>query len=73
VVTDLWAAVSKITAPALYIIGGRSTIVPAETQERLRKTLPRIRIVTIPDVGHYPTDEEPADVLALVDAFLSSR
>lgn len=73
VVADLWAAVSKITAPALYIIGGRSTIVPVETQERLRKTLPRIRIVTIPDVGHYPTDEKPADVLALVDAFLSSR
>ena len=60
--TDLWAAVSKVTAPALYIIGGRSTIVPAETQERLRKTLPRVRIVTIPDVGHYPTDEKPAEV-----------
>jgi pimeloyl-ACP methyl ester carboxylesterase len=71
--TDLWAAVSKITAPALYIIGGRSTIVPAETQERLRKTLPRVRIVTIPDVGHYPTDEKPADVLMLVDSFLASR
>ena len=70
--TDLWAAVSKIVAPALYIIGGRSTIVPAETQERLRKTLPRVRIVTIPDVGHYPTDEKPAEVLALVDSFLMS-
>jgi pimeloyl-ACP methyl ester carboxylesterase len=73
VVTDLWATISTISAPALYIIGGRSAIVPAETQDRLRKTLPRVRVVTIADVGHYPTDEKPADVLALVDAFLASR
>jgi pimeloyl-ACP methyl ester carboxylesterase len=73
VVTDLWATVSKIRMPALYIIGGRSTIVPADTQERLRRTLPNVRIVTIPDVGHYPSDEKPADVLALVDSFLAAR
>ena len=73
VVTDLWPAVSKITVPALYIIGGRSTIVPAETQEKLRTTLPRVRIVTIPDTGHYPNEEKPAEVLAVVDSFISAR
>jgi pimeloyl-ACP methyl ester carboxylesterase len=73
VVTDLWAAVSKISMPALYIIGGRSAIVPAETQEKLRATLPRVRIVTIPDTGHYPSEDKPAEVLALVDSFLASR
>lgn len=71
VVTDLWAPISKITAPALYIIGGRSTIVPLETQERLKKTLPKVEVVTIPGVGHYPSDEKPSEVLAIVDAFLS--
>lgn len=73
VVTDLWDSVSRITAPALYIIGGRSTIVPAETQERLKKTLPRVRLVTIPGVGHYPSDEKADEVLSLVDAFLQER
>jgi len=73
VVTDLWAAVSKVTVPALYIIGGRSTIVPAETQAKLRATLPRVRIVTIPDTGHYPSEDKPAEVLALIDSFLASR
>jgi pimeloyl-ACP methyl ester carboxylesterase len=72
VVTDLWPVISKITAPALYIIGGRSTIVPSETQERLRTTLPRVQIVTIPDTGHYPSEEKPADVLAVIDSFLST-
>ncbi len=71
VVTDLWRFVSRITAPALYIIGGRSNIVPVETQEQLKKTLPRVQIVTIPGTGHYPSDERPADVLALIDGFLA--
>ena len=70
--TDLWRFVSRITSPALYIIGGASTIVPPETQERLRKTLPRVRIVTIPGAGHYPSEERPAETLALIDEFLST-
>ena len=73
VVTDLWAPVSRITVPALYIIGGRSNIVPAETQEKLRATLPRVRIVTIPDAGHYPSEEKPPEVLTVIDSFLASR
>ena len=73
VVTDLWRFVSQITSPALYIIGGASTIVPAETQERLKKTLPRVRIVTIPGTGHYPSEERTAETLALIDEFLSAR
>lgn len=73
VVTDLWPIVSKISVPALYLIGGRSAIVPAETQARLRSTLPNVRIVTVPDTGHYPSEEKPADVLAIVDSFLAAR
>ena len=73
VVTDLWRFVSRITSPALYIIGGASTIVPAETQERLKTTLPRVRIVTIPGAGHYPSEERTAETLALIDEFLSAR
>lgn len=73
VVTDLWRFVSQITSPALYIIGGASTIVPAETQERLEKTLPRVRVVTIPGTGHYPSEERTAETLTLIDDFLSAR
>ena len=71
--TELWRFVSRITSPALYIIGGASTIVPPETQEQLKKTLPRVRIVTIPGTGHYPSEERPAETLAVIDEFLSAR
>jgi pimeloyl-ACP methyl ester carboxylesterase len=72
VATDLWESVRNIRAPILYVIGGRSTIVPAETQEKLKATLPRVTIATIPGVGHYPSDEKPAEFLAIVDTFLGS-
>jgi N-formylmaleamate deformylase len=68
--TELWETVSRIKAPILYILGGASSIVPPDTQDRLRKTLPQARIVTMLGLGHYPSDEKPGDFLAIVDQFL---
>ena len=71
--TELWRYVREIKAPILYVLGGRSTIVPAATQDALRQALPQVQIVTMPGLGHYPSDEKPAEFLAIVDAFLKSR
>lgn len=71
--TDLWQYVRNIRAPILYVLGGRSKIVPLETQDQLRTTLPRVEIVTIPETGHYPSDEKPAEFLAIVDRFLGRQ
>jgi esterase len=70
VATDLWRFVRNIKSPILYIIGGRSNIVPVETQNELRKTLPNAQLITIPDVGHYPSDEKTDEVVAIVNRFL---
>jgi pimeloyl-ACP methyl ester carboxylesterase len=70
--TELWRYVSRITAPTIYILGGKSTIVPAETQRRLKETLPKCEIVVMPGLGHYPGVESPAEFLAIVDRFLAS-
>jgi pimeloyl-ACP methyl ester carboxylesterase len=71
--TDLWRFVRQIKSPALYVLGGRSTIVAPATQDELKKTRPRVSIITLDGLGHYPSDEKPAEVLSLVDAFLRSR
>jgi esterase len=68
--TELWRSVRQITAPILYVLGGRSTIVPAATQEELKKALPQVRIMTMPGLGHYPSDEKPDEFVRIVDAFL---
>jgi esterase len=69
--TELWRYVSRITAPTIYILGGKSTIVPAATQRRLKETLPQCEIVVMPGLGHYPDVESPADFVAIVDRFLA--
>jgi len=67
--TELWDTVSKIRAPALYVIGGGSRIVPPETQERLKQTLPDCRVVVMPGLGHYPSEEDTAGLMKIVSEF----
>jgi pimeloyl-ACP methyl ester carboxylesterase len=69
--TELWSTVRRIKAPIIYILGGASTIVPVETQREITAALPQAQIVTLPNLGHYPSDEQPAEFLAIVDRFLA--
>ncbi len=71
--TDLWSSVRRITSPTIYVLGGKSTIVPAETQQELKKTLRDCEIVTMPGLGHYPDVEDPPGFLAIADRFLSRK
>lgn len=71
--TEIWRFVKQIKAPIIYILGGASTIVPPETQAQLKQTLPQVQIVTMPGLGHYPSDEQPAEFLAIVDRFLTGK
>ena len=73
VATELWRFVRNIKSPILYILGGRSNIVPPETQDELRKTLPNAQLMTIPDVGHYPSDEQTEEVVGIVNRFLAGE
>jgi pimeloyl-ACP methyl ester carboxylesterase len=69
--TDLWQYVRKITCPAIYILGGSSTIVPPTTQQQLKETLPNAQVVVLPDVGHYPHQEVPDAYVKIVRDFLA--
>jgi esterase len=69
--TELWGTVRRIKSPIIYILGGASTIVPAETQLQLKQALPQAEIVTMPGLGHYPSDEKPAEFIAIVERFLA--
>ena len=71
VVTELWQYVSKIACPTIYVLGGASRIVPAETQQRLKETLRNVEIVTMPGLGHYPDEDDAPGFLAIVNRFLN--
>jgi esterase len=70
---ELWQYVRGIKAPTIYILGGASTIVPEETQKQLTATLPGVRIVTMPGLGHYPHQEAPDEFVRIVQGFLSGK
>ena len=68
--TELWQYVSKITSPIIYVLGGASPIVPPETQQKLKATLPNAEVVVMPGLGHYPNEEDTKGFLAIVNRFL---
>lgn len=68
---ELWQYVKQYKAPVLYIVGANSNLVPKETQVRLKATLPNIEVLTIPDAGHTPHQDNPQVWLAVVKAFLA--
>lgn len=70
--TELWQYVSKINCPTIYILGGSSSIVPSNTQDRLKQTLPKVQIVVMPRVGHYPDLEQPEACVKIIKSFLQS-
>ena len=70
--TELWATVKKIRAPLIYVLGGASNIVPPQTQMDIRQELKQSEIVMMPGLGHYPSDEKPAEFIAIVERFLAA-
>ncbi len=71
--TELWQYVREIKSPIIYILGGRSNIVPADTQAKLKQTLPQAQIESLPGLGHYPSEENTKDFLLIVDKFLEKN
>jgi len=69
--TDLWRFVRQIKSPIIYILGGRSNIVPADTQQQLKQTLSQVQIASLPGLGHYPSEENTPDYLVIADKFLA--
>lgn len=67
---DMWPAFAALrTVPTLVVHGARSDILAAPTLARMQKEHPALQTVTIPNVGHEPTLEEPQAVEA-IDRFL---
>ncbi len=70
--TELWGTVRKIRAPILYIVGGVSSTLPPHTQLEIQHVLPQAKVVSLPGLGHYPSDDNPQQFVAIVDQFLAS-
>ena len=63
---------SEFTLPVLIITGDDDRIVPTADSIRLAGELPNAELVVIPEAGHVPHEERPAEFMQAIEAFLTS-
>ena len=68
----VWKNLSKIPCPVLVLRGERSDTVSEETLERIARSLPMGKGITLPSVGHLLPLEAPDQVASIVLDFLDS-
>ncbi|MCB9110898.1 MAG: alpha/beta hydrolase [Anaerolineales bacterium] len=61
----------EFTMPVLVITGDDDRIVPTEQSLRLAKEIPNAELVVIPQCGHLPHEEKPAEFMQVVIAFIT--
>jgi pimeloyl-ACP methyl ester carboxylesterase len=67
---DLWPAFRALDGiPSLVVHGAISDLLTAATVEQMKAEVPSMESVTVPDVGHAPTLDEP-EAQAGIDALL---
>jgi pimeloyl-ACP methyl ester carboxylesterase len=59
-----------VRTPTLLVWGGDDAITPLSTGEIYERAIPRARLVTIPNCGHMPEMEKPAEFAEIVRGFL---
>ena len=69
---DARARLPGIHLPALVISGAADRLSPPREAEALAAGLPHARLARLDDTGHFSMLERPADVAALVAAFLDA-
>lgn len=68
---DLWPLMPEVRCPTLLLRGEQSTVLTRRTAERMVATLPRCRLVEVPEVGHNIFTDRPDVFQRVVDAFLA--
>jgi pimeloyl-ACP methyl ester carboxylesterase len=64
--------VAGISAPTLITVGDLDLVLPPRFSQELAERIPNARLVVIPDVGHQPFQEVPADYNVLLADFWQS-
>ncbi len=58
--------------PVMAIWGERDNMIPVKHAYAAQEVRPDVRLEVLPDVGHFPHAERPAEVAALIDDFITS-
>ena len=62
----------RIEAPTLLVWGEKDRLIPISNAQDYLKVVPHCRLVPFPNLGHVPQEEDPAQSLPPVEAFLAA-
>ncbi|MDT7640646.1 MAG: hypothetical protein QOC83_4934 [Pseudonocardiales bacterium] len=62
----LWSVAARLSVPTLVVWGGRDRLMSPRLAVRTTLTLPRGRLLALPEVGHVPQIETPVTVARAV-------
>jgi pimeloyl-ACP methyl ester carboxylesterase len=68
--TPLWDDVSRITSPAMLILGDKSVLVEEADIQQMRRRLPGLRIETVVGAGHAVQSDRPLELARLISDFV---
>lgn len=68
--TTLWDDVSRISCPAMLVIGGESKYVTAEDAAEMRRRQAEIQVETVPGAGHAVQSDQPLALVKLIEDFV---
>ena len=62
--------IASIRTPTLILWGGRDRLIPPAVASVFEREIAGARLVTFPELGHVPQEEDPAATVAVVRQFL---
>ncbi len=57
-----------LATPTLFVVGELDDVTPPDATERARRTLPRSRVVRIPELGHFPSGLDHMECMDVIIA-----
>ncbi|HKU36892.1 MAG TPA: alpha/beta fold hydrolase [Polyangiales bacterium] len=66
-----WARLETLSTPTLFLWGDRDRLVPAKFARHVSRAVPHAESIVLPDSGHVPHFEHPAETHRLIRDFLS--
>jgi proline iminopeptidase len=69
---DLFPALARLSVPTLVLHGDRD-LIPLACAEHIAAAIPGAKLVVLPNTGHFPYIERPAEVRRVLDAFFEGR
>ena len=67
---DYWAALSKVTAPTMFVLGRNSKLVSTDTVRRMVETVPGSSATYVPNASHRVPGDNPLGFIKAVSPFL---